>query len=229
MDFPFAKTNCYLNSNKTPWIVKWPGVINKGSVDTTNLISTIDFMPTVLEAFHVSQYQQIEGRSFVPLLKGEKQEDRNQVFTQFYETSGRKRYLMFAIHDVDFCYIFNPWADGHTIFRNCSWAGMTFQAMEKVSLSDEKVKSRLDFFKYRIGEEFYNIQNDPDDLNNLIVDAEYEQLIQKYRSMMEDWMEKYASPALDVFRNRNNIDFCKEYMNVQENLIRLRNKKEYHE
>lgn len=46
---------------------------------------------------------------------------------------------------------------------------------------------------------------------------------------MEDWMEKYASPALDVFRNRNNIDSCKEYMNVQENLIRLRNKKEYHE
>lgn len=203
MDFPFAKTNCYLNSNKTPWVVKWPGVIKGGLVDTTNLISAIDFMPTVLEACHISQPYVVDGSSFIPLLKGEKQKDRDRVFTQFYETSGMKRYPMFAVHDANFCYIFNPWADGHTVFRNCSWAGMTFQAMEKASSSDKSVKSRLDFFKYRVYEEFYDVKNDPDGLTNLIADAEYELLIQKYRLALDDWMEKHASSALDTFRNSN--------------------------
>ena len=32
MAVPFAKANCYLNSTKTPWIVRWPGRVTPGSV-----------------------------------------------------------------------------------------------------------------------------------------------------------------------------------------------------
>ena len=49
MSFPFAKTNCYLNSTRTPWIVRWPGHVRAGSLDDTHMISTLDFMPTVLD------------------------------------------------------------------------------------------------------------------------------------------------------------------------------------
>ena len=34
MAFPFAKTNCYLNSTRTPFLARWPAVIQAGRVDT---------------------------------------------------------------------------------------------------------------------------------------------------------------------------------------------------
>ena len=54
--FPFAKSSAYLNSTKTPWIIRWPGVTTPGSVDTSHFISTIDYMPTVLEAGNIQGY-----------------------------------------------------------------------------------------------------------------------------------------------------------------------------
>ena len=50
MAVPFAKANCYLSSTKTPWIVKWPGKVKPGSVDSEHFISGIDYMPTILDA-----------------------------------------------------------------------------------------------------------------------------------------------------------------------------------
>ncbi|MEE8305659.1 MAG: sulfatase-like hydrolase/transferase, partial [Gammaproteobacteria bacterium] len=48
MPLPFAKTNCYLNSTKTPWIVRWPGMVRPDAVDSGHFISGIDYMPTML-------------------------------------------------------------------------------------------------------------------------------------------------------------------------------------
>lgn len=200
MDFPFAKTNCYLNSNKTPWIVKWPGVVTPGSVDNSHFISTIDFMPTVLEACKIPFNAAIDGQSFAPVLRGKRQADRNRVFTQFYETSGKKRYPMFAVHDAYYCYIYNSWSDGQTIFKNCSWAGMAFRSMEEESQTDNQVKQRLDFFKYRTKEELYDVKNDPDGLHNLIDDPKYSNVAKQYKACLRQWMKEQDIPELDKFK-----------------------------
>ncbi|MHC4206685.1 MAG: sulfatase-like hydrolase/transferase, partial [Planctomycetota bacterium] len=38
MALPFAKTNCYLHSTRTPWIAAWPGRIKSGVVDKQHFI-----------------------------------------------------------------------------------------------------------------------------------------------------------------------------------------------
>ena len=45
MSLPFAKTNCYVQSTKTPLIIRWPGTTIKGSSDKEHMISTVDLMP----------------------------------------------------------------------------------------------------------------------------------------------------------------------------------------
>ena len=86
MAFPYAKTNCYLNSTKTPWIARWPGKIRPGTVDREHMISTVDFMPTVLEAAGLPLTAGMDGRSFQPILQGESQPERDRVFTVFHKT-----------------------------------------------------------------------------------------------------------------------------------------------
>ncbi|MFT5906221.1 MAG: N-sulfoglucosamine sulfohydrolase [Cryomorphaceae bacterium] len=49
MAFPFAKTNRYLQSTRTPFLVRWPENIKAGNVEKTQMISRIDITPTILE------------------------------------------------------------------------------------------------------------------------------------------------------------------------------------
>ncbi|MEZ6105846.1 MAG: sulfatase-like hydrolase/transferase [Pirellulaceae bacterium] len=74
MAFPFVKTNCYLQSTRTPWMVRWPGRIEPNSHDQRHMISGIDLAPTLLDLLDLPPLPAADGRSFKPLLQGDEQE-----------------------------------------------------------------------------------------------------------------------------------------------------------
>ena len=81
----FDKRWMYEESLHTPLIVKWPGVVKAGS-ENTNLVSTLDFAETFLDAADVKIPSDMQGRSIVPLLKGEKVPDwRSAHYYHYYE------------------------------------------------------------------------------------------------------------------------------------------------
>ena len=82
MAFPFAKTNCYLNSTRTPFLARWPAVIQAGRVDTEHFISGVDYLPTVLDAIGVDIPDGVNGKSRLPVLRGEKQDGCEQVYSR---------------------------------------------------------------------------------------------------------------------------------------------------
>lgn len=201
---PFAKTNCYLHSTRTPWIVRWPGRVRPGTVDERHFISGIDFMPTVLETAGLSLPEGMDGGSFLPLLNGEPQEGRHQVFTVFHETSGKREYPMRCVQDRRFGYIFNAWADGETRFRNESQNGLTMNAMIEAAKTDRAIADRVLLFLYRVPEELYDFASDPDARHNLADSPEHkEQLAQKRRELLA-WMERTGDLLLPTFQDHLN-------------------------
>ena len=66
----YDKRWMYEESLRMPLIVKWPGVTQPGSVNHY-LIQNIDFSATFLDAAGIKKPSDIQGRSFVPLLKNE--------------------------------------------------------------------------------------------------------------------------------------------------------------
>ena len=200
MAFPFAKTNCYLQSTNTPWIVRWPGKVESNTINKKDFISGIDFFPTILEAANLQIPDGLDGTSFVPTLLGKKQEGRDKVFTQFFQTSSKKRFPMRCIQDAKYGYIFNAWSDGKARFRNESQIGYTYKAMVKAAKTNPNIAARVKLFDNRVVEEFYDFENDPNALNNLINIPEYKKIINKYRAGMEQWMEKVNDPALSFFK-----------------------------
>jgi len=203
MPLPFAKTNCYLHSTHTPWIVRWPGVVGPGSVEAEHFISGIDLMPTILDALGIAPPDGMDGFSFLPLLRGQKQDGRTLVFTQFHQTAGRNRYPMRCVQNARFGYIFNPWSDGKRVFKNESQSGRTMKAMRAAAASSEDIRARVDLFLHRTVEEFYDFANDPDALENLVGDPEYKKDLDALRSQLEGWMVRTQDPALDAFRHRD--------------------------
>jgi len=219
MAFPFSKTNCYLNSTKTPWIVRWPDKIKPESVDSEHFISAIDILPTFLEAAGIKGKGDIDGKSFLPVLKGEKQEDRKMVYTQFSQTAGKRNYPMRCVQNKKFGYIFNPWSDGIKVFKNESQAGRTFKAMEKAAQENKDIMDRVNLFLYRVPEELYDFENDHNALVNLIDDPSYKDVLDDLRSKMKEYMVETSDPALNVFINKNDEDAKQSFFEQMKNEI----------
>lgn len=84
----FDKRFMYEESFRTPFIVRWPGVVSAGSVNT-DLVQNIDFAETFLDVAGISVPADMQGRSLVPLFKGERPADwRELLYYHYYEYPG---------------------------------------------------------------------------------------------------------------------------------------------
>jgi len=218
MPFPFAKTNVYHHSTRTPWIVRWPGKVKAGSVDRQHMISAVDFMPTVLDIVGIEHPPGLQGKSFLPVLLGKTQAGRDYVIKEYNENSGRMRHPMRCVETRKYCYIFNPWADGERRFRTATQGTRTYKRMVELAPTDKKIAARLRLFDYRVLEELYDIENDPDSLRNLIQSPKHQAELDKLRKILEDWMIRTKDPCLEAFRNRGNPEALKAYMLKQDEL-----------
>lgn len=193
---PFAKTNVYRHSTLTPWIVRWPNVVPPASVDDQHLVSGIDLAPTILEAVGLPPLNGSDGRSLVPLLRGERQPERDFVFTHINTLSSGRSYAMRSVQTKRFGLIWNAWCDGTTEFKNESMSGLTWKAMQKAAASDPKIAARVELFQHRVPFELYDYQSDPDALKNLIDDprhaATVSELSQRLGRLMQDTNDPQA-------------------------------------
>ncbi|HKL32519.1 MAG TPA: sulfatase/phosphatase domain-containing protein, partial [Tangfeifania sp.] len=67
-----------------PLIVKWPGVTKEGS-SNSDLVQNLDYAETFLEMAGIEIPSDMQGKSMVPLLKGEGGEFRDAIYYHYYE------------------------------------------------------------------------------------------------------------------------------------------------
>ena len=80
----YDKRWMYDESLKMPLIVKWPGVTQPGSVNT-DLVQNLDYAETFLEIADAKIPNDMQGRSLVPLLKGEHTDWRDSIYYHYFE------------------------------------------------------------------------------------------------------------------------------------------------
>jgi arylsulfatase A-like enzyme len=81
----FDKRWIYEESLRTPLIVRWPGVVRPGG-SSRAIVSNLDFAETFLDIAAVKPPDDMQGRSLVPLLKGETPSDwRKSFYYHYYE------------------------------------------------------------------------------------------------------------------------------------------------
>lgn len=199
MALPFAKTNVWRNSTRTPWIIRWPGVVKPGTHDKTHLVSGIDLCPTVLDALGLKPLDGTDGHSFVGVLKGQDDSTRTDVFTQINTIASKRDYSMRSVQNARYGYIYNAWADGETAFKNESQSGLTFKAMQQAAKTNESIAARVKQFVYRSKEEFYDYEKDPNALHNLIDDPSHADRIREFRQLMRKRMKDSGDPKLEQF------------------------------
>ena len=106
MPLPFAKTQLYHHSTRTPLMVRLPKVTEAGKVEKKHMVSIVDLLPTVLDALDVAKPRRLDGRSFYSILKGQQQKGRDFVIKEYNENAGRSRDPMRGIQTKTHLYLF---------------------------------------------------------------------------------------------------------------------------
>lgn len=218
MPFPFAKTQLYHHSTHTPLMIRWPGVTRPDSIDEDHLVSAIDFVPTLLEVMeHQHPHpKRLHGRSFASLIRGEAQDERDQVILQYNENSGRSRHPMRGIHTRKYLYLYNPWSNGDRKFATATTGTKTYRQMVKRAMNEPEIAARLRLFNHRVLEELYDVAADPDCLVNLIDDPKRQRALAQLRANLADELVRINDPTAPLVVAIEDADLRKRYMAVED-------------
>jgi N-sulfoglucosamine sulfohydrolase len=169
MSFPFSKATVYYNGTWSPVLIRIPGA--KEAQTRTELVSSVDLMPSLLELLQVKPLAGMDGRSWVPLLKGEAQVDRDFVITHVNTVSSGKSFAQRCIRTKDRSLMFHAWVGGTDQFRVEAMSGLSFNAMN--SSTDAKIQSRVKQLVEGEPLMLFDTASDPTERKNLINDPKY--------------------------------------------------------
>ena len=167
----FDKRFMYEESLRMPFLVKYPGKIKAGKTNY-DIITNIDFAPTLLEVAGISKPDEVQGKSFFQNLLGKTPADwQKSMYYHYYE--------------FPFWHHVQP----HYGIRNQRY--------------------KLIHFYYNIDVwEFYDLEKDPNELNNAIKNPEYESIIAEMKADLKKQMQSYDNDkSLVEFRKISDTDF----------------------
>jgi arylsulfatase A-like enzyme len=131
----------YDESIRIPLIIKSPEIKKNLKIDS--LVQIIDIVPTILSFLNIPIYSEMEGKSLIPLIRGDKKEINDYIY------SGTSHY-----RPENFRHSFNGYVESHVI-RNTEW--------KLIKEIKKDYNTKLEETSY----ELYNIKNDPQEKNNL--------------------------------------------------------------
>ena len=224
LGFAFSKWSLYPHGTRTPFIMKWPERLVAGKIDASHLLSTIDIMPTLLDAAGVPVPYELDGISFLPLLLGEREKwpreyifttwnfmDRGQrgdpVFQEYrpdlYRLAEEYR-PMRALHGQRYVYVWNAWSDGETkippvMGGEGSPAISILSSMESAALYPDP-QERKEFYLFRTPEELYDTEKDPGCLHNLARDVAFLPMLNRFRNQMLQTLKAQDDHELENYR-----------------------------
>ena len=144
----------------------------------------------------------MDGYSFLPILKGQRQKQRKVVFTEFNKIFAGNEYPMRCVQDERYGYIVNFWSDGEYQIKGDALSGRTFKSMSQAALSDKVMAERMDLYKYRVTEELYDFRDDPDGLVNLIDNPHLQDEKQRLKDLLYKEMKRSEDPWETEFERR---------------------------
>jgi len=184
---PRGKRWLYDSGLNVPLIVRWPGNIKPGE-ENDQLISSIDFGPTVLSLANVPKPYHMQG---VPFLGKHKGEEREMVF------SARDRFdesydMVRSVRNKQFRYVRNYYPTKAKIiwvpFRNQS---PIMKELLRLHAEEQLTPEQADWFETtRDPEELFDCVADPHQLNNLAYNPEYQHILQKMRNELDKWQDE---------------------------------------
>lgn len=157
-----TRANMFDDSVLVPFIVRWPGVVKPGTASDA-LVSTIDILPTLAEITGVKAPRNVDGRSLLPLLKGEPNVVWRDAYCDTYE-------MIYLGDDGEKPHI--------RMIRSDDWKLLLYH--------DEKGKPLDNGSRH----ELFHLETDPGELTNLYGKPSVRPVQNRLEARLLTWMRK---------------------------------------
>jgi N-sulfoglucosamine sulfohydrolase len=195
MSFPFSKATVYFNGTWSPVLIRIPGM--KEPQVRTEFVSSIDVMPSLLELLAVKPPEGMDGRSWVPILKGEAQADREFVVTHVNTVSSGKSFAQRCIRTKDRALMFHAWVGGPNKFSAEAMSGLSFAAMN--ASDDPKIQARVRQLVEGETLMLFDTAADPAERKNLVKDPKYAGDVAALSAKLLAHMKRTEDPQTQAF------------------------------
>lgn len=186
--FPRAKCTLYDPGIRTAFLIYWPGKID-GQKIYSNLISSIDILPTILDLLNLNDDVNIplQGRSFAPLLLNKPYNPREEIYTEL------------TYHDIGF--------NGIRAIRTKKWKYiLNFASLDilfeipndyrDTIATKQYIQNNPNYISSRPKEELYDLENDIEEIYNLALNPKYSDIKSKLKSRLISWLQSTNDPIL---------------------------------
>lgn len=186
----FDKRFMYEESFRTPLLIRYPQAIKAGS-RCSRLVQNLDFAPTLLDVAGVKVPEQMEGRSLVPLF-GENRDTVEWRKSLYYHYYDYPTFHLVRRHDgvrTDRYKLIHFYgkggAEGATpnMLKPGTRENRTFNMLTKANYfpaSSEDINYN----------ELYDLEKDPNELNNLYGQPGYEEITKELQGLLDDYRTK---------------------------------------
>ncbi len=195
MSLPFSKATVYRNGTWSPVLIRVPGLGEPR--EHRDFVSSVDMMPSLLELLRMKQPEGMDGRSWVPLLKGEKQAERDCVVTHVNTVSSGKSFAQRCVRTGNRSLMFHAWVGGPVRFRVEAMSGLSFAAMN--ASTDPQVQNRVKQLVEGEPLMLFDTQADPSERTNLIRDPRYAADVVALSGKLLAHMKKTGDPLTNPF------------------------------
>ncbi|HVJ67325.1 MAG TPA: sulfatase/phosphatase domain-containing protein, partial [Caulifigura sp.] len=189
--WPFGKWNCYEGGVRVPLLVSWPGVIKPAS-RTTALVSWVDLLPTLLSAAGGKPSDDIDGRSFLPVLRGTSDSHRDAIYTTHSGDGNWNVYPQRAVRVGKWKYIRNLHPEfaftSHVDLADPVGKQSYFDSWRDAAKNDPKAAEVIRHYNQRSAEELFDLEADPFEQHNLAGDPNASAELSRLRKQLDDWM-----------------------------------------
>ncbi len=208
--FAFAKTSLYEDGIGVPFICRWPAVVPKGAA-TQALVSFVDVAPTLWE-LAVAQNRAdsqsaieapleaqdfVAGTSFANVLRGRTNAHREWSFASQTDHMRLPSIPMRSIRRGPWKYIYH--FEPERLYVSDAISSPTWIQVLETAQLDPKLREQISRAHPRPREEFFNLDSDPHELNNLAGRPEHAQRLAQHRTELGQWLAQLDDPFTAVY------------------------------
>ena len=197
--FPFAKWTCYDHGLQSAMIVRWPGKVKAGAV-TDAMVEYVDVTPTFVDVAGGKPIKGLDGKSFLPVLRGETQTHKQHVFgimTTRGINNGTDAFAIRSVRDTRYKLILN--LNHESKFTNACTASPAFKSMvAKAAAGDATAKRLVHAYHHRPAVELFDLKTDPLEMSNLAGQTDLKKVETRLRTKLAEWMKAQGDRGVET-------------------------------
>ena len=203
--FSRGKATCFEGGLRIPMIARWPGRIERGTV-AEQLVSTIDVLPTVVDALGAPAREDLPGRSLLALAGRPEQRPgtawRRYLFAERTAYHSASFFPQRTVRDARFKLILNltPQRRNPVPVSYETLAGAFFiygTTPAEIAASPREVRSAYARWHRPPRVELYDLQADPHEFVDLSDSPEHAETKERLLAALAEWRIDTSDPLVD--------------------------------